>query len=63
MLLGQFPLWLEGWPALPVLLVLVVAMALGAPIFAVLGGAAVLLFLVEGIPAAAVPVETYRLVH
>ena len=62
LLLGQFPLWLEGTPVLPVLLVLIVATALGAPIFAALGGAAVALFLIEGIPAAAVPVETYRLV-
>lgn len=37
------------------------AMAFGAPIFAVLGGAAVLLFLIDGVPMEAVPVETYRL--
>jgi tripartite ATP-independent transporter DctM subunit len=61
MLLGQFPGWLEGWSIWPGLLVLIVAMALGAPIFAALGGAAVYLFLIEGVPVAAVPVETYRL--
>ena len=60
-LLGQFPAWLEGAPAWPGLLVILVATVLGGPIFAVLGGAAVLLFMSEGVPAAAVPVETYRL--
>ncbi len=33
----------------------------GGPIFAALGGAAVYLFLTDGVPAAAVPAETYRL--
>jgi len=35
---------------------------LGLPIFATLGGVALLLFWNEGVPVAAVPVETYRLV-
>ena len=39
---------------------LLVALPLGAPIFVVLGGAAVVLFYAEGVPIAAIPVETYR---
>ena len=62
LVLGQFPLWLEGSPALPILGLVLVATLLGGPIFAALGGLAVLLFLAEGVPAAAVPAETYRLV-
>jgi tripartite ATP-independent transporter DctM subunit len=34
----------------------------GAPIFIVLGGAAILLFFAEGVPIASIPVETYRIV-
>ncbi len=59
--LGQFPSWTEGAPAWPWLLLVVVAMAVGAPIFTVLGGAAIFLFLADGVPIAAVPAETYRL--
>jgi len=59
--LGQFPQWLEGRPVLPGLLVIGLATALGAPIFALLGGLAVLLFMRDAVPIAAVPVETYRL--
>jgi C4-dicarboxylate transporter DctM subunit len=61
LLLGQFPGWLDGFPAWPWLLLIVVATVAGSPIFAALGGAAVILFMSEGVPAAAVPVETYRL--
>jgi len=58
-------LWLV--PALPALAVplaglLVVAAVLGAPIFVVIGGAALVLFVGEDVPVAAVPVETYRIV-
>jgi len=60
--LGQFPLWLEGASRWPGLAVLLIATVLGGPIFAVLGGVAILFFLVDGVPAAAVPVDTYRLV-
>ena len=42
--------------------VVLVAALLGLPIFATLGGIALLLFWNEGVPVAAVPVETYRLV-
>ena len=60
-IIGQFPSMMDGLPFWPWLLILVVATVSGSPIFASLGGAAVLLFLADGVPAAAVPVETYRL--
>lgn len=47
------------WPAIAVL---IVSAVLGAPIFVILGGAALLLFFAEGVPVAAIPVETYRIV-
>ncbi len=51
----------EGFPAWPFVLVAVAMTLLGAPLFAPLGGLAVMLFLGEGIPAEAVPAEMYRL--
>ena len=59
--LGQRPELLECRAVWPALAVILAAMLLGAPIFTVLGGAAVLLFMADGVPIAAVPVETYRL--
>jgi len=47
---------------LPCALLLVVGGAVGVPIFVVLGGITLLLFHGDGIPVAALPVETYRLV-
>jgi C4-dicarboxylate transporter DctM subunit len=47
------------WPGI---VVLVAAAFLGAPIFVALGGVALLLFFAEGVPVAAIPVETYRVV-
>jgi C4-dicarboxylate transporter DctM subunit len=47
------------WPAIAGL---VVAAVIGAPIFVVLGGAALLLFFADEVPVAAVPVEIYRIV-
>jgi C4-dicarboxylate transporter, DctM subunit len=47
------------WPALGILLL---ATALGAPVFTMLGGAALILFWAEGTPIAAVPVSHYSLV-
>jgi tripartite ATP-independent transporter DctM subunit len=41
--------------------IIVAAIALGAPLFVGLGGAALALFLADGVPSAAIPVETYRL--
>ncbi|MGE5234664.1 MAG: TRAP transporter large permease subunit [Acidobacteriota bacterium] len=61
LLLGAKPEWLENHAAWPGLLIVAAATALGAPLFAALGGAAVLLFMAEGVPIAAVPSETYRL--
>ena len=58
------PFFVDGapmGPAWPWLVVLLVATLLGGPIFVAIGGAAVVLFLADGIPAAAIPVETYRL--
>jgi tripartite ATP-independent transporter DctM subunit len=51
----------EGYPSWPWLLLLLCAGALGTPIFVILGGAAVLLFMGEGTTPAAVLVETYAL--
>jgi tripartite ATP-independent transporter DctM subunit len=47
------------WIGIPVILI---AAVLGLPIFATLGGVALLLFWNAGLPIASVPVETYRLV-
>ena len=47
---------------LPGLILLVVAAVLGAPIFILLGGAALLLFWGDGVTVAAIPAETYRIV-
>jgi tripartite ATP-independent transporter DctM subunit len=52
---------LEGAPAWPGLALLLLGAVLGAPIFAVLGGAAAWLFLTDGIPPATILVETYSL--
>ena len=46
--IAQYPDALYGMPAWPGLALIVAAAALGAPIFAVLGGATLFLFLVEG---------------
>ncbi|MEE8523928.1 MAG: TRAP transporter large permease subunit [Thermoanaerobaculia bacterium] len=59
--IGQRPEMMEFRSVWPGLLLLALAMLAGAPLFAVLGGAAVLLFLIDAVPIAAVPVETYRL--
>ena len=47
---------------IPALVAVVAAALLGAPIFVVLGGAALVLFFAEGVPVAAIPVEAYRIV-
>ena len=49
-----------GW-LVPASVVLLVATALGMPIFAAIGGMAMLLFWGDGTPISAVPGETYRL--
>lgn len=55
------PGWFEMQPFTPWLVLLVVAALCGAPIFALLGGAAVVLFMREGTTPAAVLIETYAL--
>jgi len=47
--------------ALPVLLLLVLAFALGAPIYVLIGGGALVLFASADIPSAAAAVESYRI--
>jgi C4-dicarboxylate transporter, DctM subunit len=57
----RYPAILEMRPAWPGLLVILAAAAIGAPIFAILGGAAVLLFMSDGVTPATVLIETYSL--
>jgi tripartite ATP-independent transporter DctM subunit len=59
--LGWFPSLQGAGLLLPAGLVLGAATVLGLPIFAAIGGLALLLFWNEGIPVASVPEETYRL--
>jgi tripartite ATP-independent transporter DctM subunit len=59
--LVRYPAILEMRPAWPGLLVVLIAAVLGAPIFAILGGAAVLLFMSDGVTPATVLIETYSL--
>jgi tripartite ATP-independent transporter DctM subunit len=59
--LVRAPAILEGRPAWPAVVIIVLAAAVGAPIFAVLGGAAVFLFMSTGVTPATVLVETYAL--
>jgi C4-dicarboxylate transporter DctM subunit len=61
LLFGLVPdLQAAAW-LLPVAAVLIVGTALGMPIYAAIGGTALLLFWVEGTPITAVPGETYRI--
>ena len=60
-LIGQFPGALQGQPAWPGVVLVILGTLLGGPIFALLGGVAVLMFLSAGVPIASMPVETYRL--
>ena len=55
------PLVLEGRAAWPGVALIILAGALGAPIFAILGGAAAILFMSDGITSAAILIETYAL--
>ncbi len=61
LVIGHYPQLLEGHSVWPGLVLILIGTLAGGPIFAALGGTAILLFLAEGVPAAAVPVETYRL--
>jgi C4-dicarboxylate transporter, DctM subunit len=59
--LMRSPGLIEGRPAWPFLGIVIAAGLLGAPIFAILGGAAVVLFMIDGVTPAAVLIETYAL--
>jgi tripartite ATP-independent transporter DctM subunit len=59
--MAQVPDWATQMPSWPGLAIILVAAALGSPIFALLGGAAAMLFLSEAISPAVVLVETYQL--
>jgi C4-dicarboxylate transporter DctM subunit len=61
LLLIRNPELLAGRSAWPELTVIILAAAVGAPIFAILGGAAVVLFMSDGITPATVLIETYAL--
>lgn len=61
LLLGLFPGWSEGAPAWIGVALVTLGTLAGGPLFAALGGIAVWLFLVDGVPIAAVPAEAYRL--
>ncbi len=61
LLIARNPGVFEGHPAWPGLAVVILAGGLGAPIFAILGGAAAILFLSDGITPAAILIETYAL--
>jgi len=61
LVLTQVPGLTENHSAWPGLLLVIAAAAVGAPIFAVLGGAAVLLFMADGVTPATVLIETYSL--
>jgi C4-dicarboxylate transporter, DctM subunit len=61
LLLVARPVLLLERPVGLILILVVAAAACGTPIFAVLGGAAVLLFLADGIQPSAVLIETYQL--
>jgi tripartite ATP-independent transporter DctM subunit len=59
--LGLFPTLQGAGVVLPASLAIVAATALGMPIYAAIGGLALLLFWNDGTPISAVPGETYRL--
>jgi len=57
--LGQNPEWLVDASVWPLLTALLVATLLGGPLFAAIGGAALLLFMVDDVPMSAVPTAAY----
>jgi len=59
--LVRYPWLVENRPAWPGLAIVFLAAAVGAPIFSILGGAAVLLFMRDGVTPATVLIETYSL--
>lgn len=61
-LIGVFPPITPRALVTPALMLLIVAAAMGAPIFTVLGGAALILFWGEGSPIASIALDHYNLV-
>jgi tripartite ATP-independent transporter DctM subunit len=62
--LASAPLWI-GYPGLwlyPGIILIAACTLFGAPVFALLGGVALFLFLQDGSPIASVPLDHYRLV-
>lgn len=55
------PALLEGTPLWPALLLVLVSAVAGAPLFAILGGTAALLFMRDGVTPATILIETYSL--
>jgi C4-dicarboxylate transporter, DctM subunit len=60
-LLTRVPSLIEGHSLVPIWIIIVVAAFAGTPLFAILGGAAALLFMHDGVTPATVLVETYSL--
>src|SRR5262249_51736383 len=59
--LVRMPSLVEGHSLVPVWIVIVVAAVAGTPLFAILGGAAALLFMHDGVTPGTILVETYSL--
>ena len=53
---------MDGATAIAALCVLLIAAALGSPVFTTLGGVAVVLFWSDGLPISSIPLDHYRLV-
>ncbi|MBF0433589.1 MAG: TRAP transporter large permease subunit, partial [Fibrobacteria bacterium] len=62
MCIGFVPPDNRAWLVVPGLIILVLAVLSGAPLFVFLGGSGLLLFFTADIPLSAVPSETYRMV-
>jgi tripartite ATP-independent transporter DctM subunit len=61
LVLMRTPGLLEGRPSWPLLVMIAIAGAFGTPIFVLLGGAAVFLFMADAVTPATVLIETYAL--
>lgn len=59
--IGFWPLASRALLLWPIFSLLLIGLAVGAPLFAILGGAALLLFFQSDVPTAAISVEIYRL--
>ncbi len=59
--LVRTPSLIEGHTLVPVWIVIVAAAVAGTPLFAILGGAAALMFMHDAVPSATILIETYSL--